>query len=146
MLRATTNERGDEMAVRHVRVVSVPVSDQERAKEFYVEELGFELTREDDSVPGIRWVQVTPRGATTALTLVTWFETMPPGSLQGLVLGLDDLEKDCDQLVGQRGGVRATVAGAAVGQRGGDTATPPTRPASQARSALTNRPASMRGS
>jgi predicted enzyme related to lactoylglutathione lyase len=100
MLRATTNERGDEMAVRHVRVVSVPVSDQERAKEFYVEKLGFELTREDDSVPGIRWVQVTPRGATTALTLVTWFETMPPGSLQGLVLGLDDLEKDCDQLVG----------------------------------------------
>jgi predicted enzyme related to lactoylglutathione lyase len=87
------------MAVQDVRVVSVPVSDQERAKEFYVEKLGFELTRENDSLPGIRWVQVTPRGATTSLTLVTWFETMPPGSLQGLVLGLDDLEKDCDQLV-----------------------------------------------
>jgi catechol 2,3-dioxygenase-like lactoylglutathione lyase family enzyme len=48
------------MAVQRVRVVSVPVSDQDRAKEFYVEKLGFELIRDDDSVPGLRWVQVTP--------------------------------------------------------------------------------------
>jgi catechol 2,3-dioxygenase-like lactoylglutathione lyase family enzyme len=90
------------MAVRDVRVVSVPVSDQERAKEFYVEKLGFELSRQDDSVPGIRWVQVTPKGGGTSLTLVTWFETMPPGSLQGLVLGSDDLEQDYADLVARR--------------------------------------------
>jgi catechol 2,3-dioxygenase-like lactoylglutathione lyase family enzyme len=87
------------MAVYEVKVVSVPVSDQERAKEFYVEKLGFELSRDDDSIPGIRWVQVTPKGGATSLTLVTWFETMPPGSLQGLVLGSADLEKDCEELV-----------------------------------------------
>ncbi len=86
------------MAIQEVRVVSVPVSDQERAKEFYVEKLGFDLSREDDSIPGIRWVQVTPKGGATSLTLVTWFETMPPGSLQGLVLGSADLEKDCEEL------------------------------------------------
>ena len=86
------------MAVRDVTVVSVPVSDQERAKAFYVEKLGFELVREDDSVPGIRWVQVAPRGGTTSLTLVTWFETMPPGSLRGLVLSSDDLAGDHDDL------------------------------------------------
>lgn len=84
------------MAVQDVSVVSVPVSDQERAKAFYVETLGFELTRDDDSVPGIHWVQVTPKGGSTALTLVTWFESMPPGSVQGLVLGSNDLEADCD--------------------------------------------------
>jgi len=84
------------MAVRDVTVVSVPVSDQERSKEFYVGKLGFELVREDDSVPGIRWVQVAPKGGTTSLTLVTWFETMPPGSLQGLVLSSDDLQADHD--------------------------------------------------
>lgn len=87
------------MAVKDVTVVSVPVSDQERAKEFYVGKLGCELTRDDDSVPGIRWVQVTPLGGTTSLTLVTWFETMPPGSVQGLVLVSDDLERDCDELL-----------------------------------------------
>jgi catechol 2,3-dioxygenase-like lactoylglutathione lyase family enzyme len=46
-----------------------PVSDQDRAKEFYVDKLGFELTREDDSIPGLRWVQVTPKGGSTSLTL-----------------------------------------------------------------------------
>jgi predicted enzyme related to lactoylglutathione lyase len=86
------------LAVQEVKVVSVPVSDQERAKAFYVDQLGCELTRDEDSVPGIRWIQVTPRGASTSLTLVTWFDTMPPGSLQGLVLGSNDLESDCDRL------------------------------------------------
>jgi catechol 2,3-dioxygenase-like lactoylglutathione lyase family enzyme len=90
-------ERG-EMAIQDVVVVSVPVSDQERAKEFYVEKLGFELTR-DESGPDIRWVQVTPKGGTTSLTLVTWFETMPPGSLQGLVLDSEDLQRDCEELL-----------------------------------------------
>ncbi len=86
------------MAIEEVKVMSVPVSDQERAKAFYVEKLGFQLTRDDDSIPGIRWVQVTPKRGTTSLTLVTWFETMPPGSLQGLVLGSDELKSDCDRL------------------------------------------------
>jgi catechol 2,3-dioxygenase-like lactoylglutathione lyase family enzyme len=87
------------MAIQDVIVVSVPVSDQERAKAFYVDKLGFELRREDDSIPGIRWVQVAPKGGTTALTLVTWFESMPPGSLQGLVLTSSNLQADYEELV-----------------------------------------------
>ena len=89
------------MAIEEVKVVSVPVSDPERAKAFYVEILGFELTRDDDSVPGIRWVQVAPKKGTPSLTLVTWFETMPAGSLQGLVLGSDDLKRECERLAAQ---------------------------------------------
>ncbi len=87
------------MAVQDVIVVSVPVADQDQAKAFYVDTLGLELVREDDSVPGIRWVQVAPKGGTTALTLVTWFESMPPGSLQGLVLKSSDLEADYEALM-----------------------------------------------
>jgi catechol 2,3-dioxygenase-like lactoylglutathione lyase family enzyme len=77
-----------------VAVVSVPVSDPERSKAFYVDQLGFELVRDDDSMPGIRWVQVAPRGSSTSLTLVTWFDIMPPGSLHGLVLQSDDMDSD----------------------------------------------------
>jgi predicted enzyme related to lactoylglutathione lyase len=55
---------------------------------------GFELRREDTPIPGMHWIQVAPRGATTSLTLVTWFDTMPPGSLRGLVLRSDDLQAD----------------------------------------------------
>ena len=79
------------MGIADVRVVSVPVSDQDRAREFYVEKLGFALVRDDASVPGIRWVQLAPPGGSTSLTLVTWFESMPAGSLRGLVLVSDDL-------------------------------------------------------
>jgi catechol 2,3-dioxygenase-like lactoylglutathione lyase family enzyme len=87
------------MGIEDVRVVSVPVSDQERARVFYVEKLGFKLLRDDDSVPGIHWLQVAPPGANTSLTLVTWFESMPPGSLQGLVLVCDDLDRTYERLV-----------------------------------------------
>jgi catechol 2,3-dioxygenase-like lactoylglutathione lyase family enzyme len=91
------------MAIKDVIVVSVPVSDQDRAKEFYVDKLGFEL-RQDQSMPGLRWVMVGPKGGGTSLTLVTWFESMPPGSLQGLVLTCDDLQAEYESLVAK--GVR----------------------------------------
>jgi predicted enzyme related to lactoylglutathione lyase len=86
------------MAITNVSVVSVPVSDPERAKQFYVKQLGFEVKREDKSIPGLHWVQVAPKGSETSLTLVTWFESMPPGSLQGLVFASDDIQSDYEAL------------------------------------------------
>ena len=82
------------MTIQNVIVVSIPVADQDRAKTFYVDTLGFTVVREDESIPGIRWVQVAPAGGPAALTLVTWFEQMPPGCVQGLVLSSDDLDAD----------------------------------------------------
>lgn len=78
--------------VKSVAVVSIPVSDQDRARSFYVDTLGLELVRDDSSVPGMRWIQVAPPGGGTQLTLVTWFESMPAGSLRGLVLRISDLQ------------------------------------------------------
>ena len=87
------------MSIKDIVVVSVPVSDQELAKDFYVNRLGFDLIRDDSSVPGMRWVQVSANGARTTLTLVTWFDSMPPGTLRGLVFRSDDLEADYARLV-----------------------------------------------
>ena len=81
-----------------VQLFSVPVSDQDRARDFYVDVLGFELVRDLALGPGQRWVQVRPVGAQTSITLVTWFERMPPGSLTGVVLESDDLEGDVAHL------------------------------------------------
>jgi predicted enzyme related to lactoylglutathione lyase len=86
----------------HVLLLSVPVSDQDRARDFYVDVLGLDLLRDEAMGPSMRWVQVAPRGAQTSLTLVTWFESMPAGSLTGLVLETDDLEGDAARLT-QRG-------------------------------------------
>lgn len=85
------------MAVRNVAVVSVPVADQDRAKAFYVDRLGFEL-QADQSMPPLRWIRVAPKGSATALTLVTWFDSMPAGSLRGLVLTSDDVQADYERL------------------------------------------------
>jgi catechol 2,3-dioxygenase-like lactoylglutathione lyase family enzyme len=82
------------MPVRHAQLFSVPVSDQDRARDFYVDVLGFALLADQQFTPEMRWVMVAPPGAQTALTLVTWFPSMPPGSLQGTVLETDDLEGD----------------------------------------------------
>ncbi|MBI4491516.1 MAG: VOC family protein [Chloroflexi bacterium] len=86
------------MAITCVQVVSVPVADQDRAKAFYVDTLGFELLGDNVFGDGMRWVQVAPRGTATSLTLVTWFPSMPPGSLKGLVLAVDDVEATYHEL------------------------------------------------
>jgi catechol 2,3-dioxygenase-like lactoylglutathione lyase family enzyme len=81
------------MSISHVQLFSIPVSDQDRARDFYVDTLGFELVAETQMGPEMRWVQVRPVGAATSLTLVTWFPTMAPGSSKGTVLETDSLER-----------------------------------------------------
>ena len=82
------------MTITHIELLSLPVQDQDRARDFYVDTLGFELVRENAMGPAQRWIQVAPKGGQTSITLVTWFDTMPPGSLQGLVLHADDLDAE----------------------------------------------------
>ena len=96
------------MPMKAVQLFSIPVSDQARARAFYVDTLGWELVRDDEMGPDQRWVQVRPRGGETSVTLVTWFETMPPGSLRGVVIETDDLEGDHAAL--QQRGVRVDAA------------------------------------
>ena len=88
------------MAITGVEVLSLPVSDQDRARDFYVDVLGFELLRDAQMQPGMRWVQVAPRGGGASITLVTWFDSMPAGSNRGLVLETDDLDADVERLRG----------------------------------------------
>jgi catechol 2,3-dioxygenase-like lactoylglutathione lyase family enzyme len=79
------------MALTNLEVISVPVSDQDRAKSFYAEKLRFSVEVDRGLEGGdMRWVMPRPPGGGTAITLVTWFDTMPAGSLQGTVLGCDD--------------------------------------------------------
>ncbi|MBV8933092.1 MAG: VOC family protein [Kutzneria sp.] len=84
-----------------IKVVSVPVSDQDRAKEFYVEKLGFGVVFDNPHGPDKRWVMLTPPGGGTAITLVTWFPTMPPGSMKGLVYEVDDVDAVHAELSGK---------------------------------------------
>jgi catechol 2,3-dioxygenase-like lactoylglutathione lyase family enzyme len=89
------------MAVNNLEVISVPVSDQDRAKRFYADALGFTVLMDSQFGEDMRWVMLRPPGARTSITLVTWFDTMPAGSLKGSVLGCDDLEQTVGELTGR---------------------------------------------
>jgi catechol 2,3-dioxygenase-like lactoylglutathione lyase family enzyme len=103
------------MSLTHLQLLSVPVADQDRARAFYVDTLGFDLISDVQLGPGQRWVLVGIPGAQTSLTLVTWFETMPAGSLRGLVIETDDIEADIKALAG-RGVALSDVQAAPWGQ------------------------------
>jgi catechol 2,3-dioxygenase-like lactoylglutathione lyase family enzyme len=80
--------------MQQISVISVPVSDQPAAKPMYTEQLGMELVAEAEFGDELRWIQVGPEDVQTSLTLVTWFDEMPPGSLRGLVIDCADLEAE----------------------------------------------------
>ena len=80
------------MAIHSFEVLSVPVTDQQRAKNFYRDVLGFELIREVPMGPGMSWIQLAPKGQGVTIVLVTWFEQMKPGGLQGVMVNTEDIE------------------------------------------------------
>ncbi len=86
------------MAIENIGIVSVPISDPDRAKAFYVDVMGFELTDDAPMGPTMRWLTVVPKGAATQVSLVTWFPTMAPGSMRGLLFNSDALDDDVARL------------------------------------------------
>jgi catechol 2,3-dioxygenase-like lactoylglutathione lyase family enzyme len=81
-----------------LEVVCVPVSDVDRAIEFYAEKMGFALDH-DTSVGAIRIVQLTPRGSGCSIVLGT--TDMAPGSLHGLQLVVRDIRAARAELAGR---------------------------------------------
>jgi len=80
--------------ITDVGVVGIPVTDQDRALEFYGGTLGFE-TRMDFPMPGGgRWITVAPPGATTMIALVAARESIPAGVETGVRLMTADADAD----------------------------------------------------
>lgn len=87
------------MDISQIRIISLPVSDQQVAKEFYQQILGFELINESLMSEKMHWIQLAPsKTCSTSITLVNWFEQMAPGSVQGLVIGTNNIEADYQEL------------------------------------------------
>ncbi len=87
------------MSLIGIRVVSIPVTDQEKAKQFYVEQLGFELVTDNPFQmfgKQFRWIEVAPHGAYTTISLTNWFPDLKP--LTGLVLNTNDVNNDYELL------------------------------------------------
>ncbi|MGA2777705.1 MAG: VOC family protein [Steroidobacteraceae bacterium] len=82
------------MPIVSFEIISVPVADQDRAKRFYQEILGFDLIREEPMGPNQKWIQLAPKGCATTIALVAWFDAMRPGGLQGVMLNVTDIDRD----------------------------------------------------
>src|SRR4051794_4288740 len=82
-----------------VGLVVVPVSDEDRAIEFYVEKLGFELRSDVPFGNGYRWVEVAPADAETTIAIVRPPEGKRAGNAEtGIALHTDDIRADHAEL------------------------------------------------
>ena len=83
--------------MKNISIVSIPVSDQQIAKEFYLN-LGFQIMVEAPMGEGQQWIQMGLNGAQTSIALVTWFPDMPVGSVRGFVVDCDDIDAEIKEL------------------------------------------------
>lgn len=82
-----------------LEVVVVPVRDIDRAKAFYAEKLGFVVDHDTAMGPTVRIVQLTPPGSGCSIVIGRGaVPEMPPGSLRGLQLVVNDLRAAHAQL------------------------------------------------
>jgi catechol 2,3-dioxygenase-like lactoylglutathione lyase family enzyme len=78
--------------IKQVGTVIVPVSDQDRALEFYVGTLGFEKRTDMPYGDGDRWVEVAPRGAATSVAIVPPRQGDPVGIETRVAFNTDDVD------------------------------------------------------
>ena len=89
-----------------LELISVPVSDVDRAKRFYTEQVGFNADHDHTVSDEIRFVQLTPPGSACSIAFGVGLTDMPPGSVKGLQLVVSDIEAARAELAGR--GVEVT--------------------------------------
>ena len=86
-----------------LELVAVPVSDVDRAKAFYTEQVGFNADHDHRVSDEMRFVQLTPPGSACSIAIGSGIMDTPPGSAQGLQMVVADIEAARAQLA--EGGV-----------------------------------------
>jgi predicted enzyme related to lactoylglutathione lyase len=85
--------------IRKLKFTGIPVRDQDRALNFYVNTLGFMLQTDQPFGPGMRWIEVRPPKGESGLALFT-----PPGqedrigTFVGISFECDDVQKTFEEL------------------------------------------------
>jgi catechol 2,3-dioxygenase-like lactoylglutathione lyase family enzyme len=100
---STADVRGGEANVKNVdlklEAVVIPVSDVDRAKDFYEDRLGWRLDADFAFDNGFRVVQLTPPGSGSSVQFGTNITSAAPGSAEGLYLVVSDIKSAHDELV-----------------------------------------------
>jgi lactoylglutathione lyase len=81
------------MSLANIQSISIGVSDQDRALEFYVGALGFEKRQDQQFGSEMRWLTVAPVGSVTEIVLTHGYAMDDRvGTFSGMVLGTDDMQ------------------------------------------------------
>jgi len=83
-----------------LELVAIPVSDVDRAKDFYVQ-AGFNPDHDHIVSDEIRFVQLTPPGSACSISLGKGLTDAEPGSVRGMQLVVSDIEAARDELAGR---------------------------------------------
>ncbi len=79
----------------HLRLelITVPVSDIDSAKAFYIDQVGFSVEQDVQIDEEHRFVELMPPGSPCSIALTTGYVDSQPGSLQGVQLNVDDVDE-----------------------------------------------------
>jgi predicted enzyme related to lactoylglutathione lyase len=75
-----------------LELIPVPITDVDRARDFYSEQAGFDLDHDHTVSEELRFVQLTPPGSGCSIAIGKGITEMAPGSVQGLQLVVSDIE------------------------------------------------------
>jgi predicted enzyme related to lactoylglutathione lyase len=81
-----------------LELVNIPVSDVDRAIDFYVNKVGFNLDHDHSPTEEIRFVQLTPKGSACSISMGKGLSDAEPGSVQGMQLVVEDAHAAHDEL------------------------------------------------
>jgi predicted enzyme related to lactoylglutathione lyase len=81
-----------------LELVPVPVSDVDRAKAFYVDNVGFNADHDHRVSDELRFVQLTPPGSACSIVMGVGITEMAPGSQKGLLMVVADAQAAHDEL------------------------------------------------
>jgi catechol 2,3-dioxygenase-like lactoylglutathione lyase family enzyme len=84
---------------RKIELIAVPVTDVDRAKAFYVDQVGFNADHDIPVRDGLRFVQLTPPGSACSIVMGTGITEMPPGSQKGIQMVVEDAEAARQELI-----------------------------------------------
>jgi catechol 2,3-dioxygenase-like lactoylglutathione lyase family enzyme len=75
-----------------LELITLPVSDVDRAKAFYVDKLGFSPDHDHQLSDELRFVQLTPVGSACSIAIGVGLTEAEPGSVQGMQVVVDDAD------------------------------------------------------
>jgi|SRR5580698_4651871 catechol 2,3-dioxygenase-like lactoylglutathione lyase family enzyme len=89
-----------------IELVAIPVTDVDRAKAFYVDQVGFNADHDHVVSESLRFVQLTPPGSACSIVMGIGITEMPPGSQRGVQMVVSDVAAARESLLSN--GVKAS--------------------------------------